>query len=56
MSKPKTQKQARKGSAKAAEVQLGDKRKRAFLASIENDGRDERGRIVGTNGIKWVIA
>lgn len=46
----------RRGSAAAVDVAIGDKRTRAFLATIENDGRDHLGRVVGTNGIKWAVA
>lgn len=44
------------GSAKPVEVAMGDKRRRAFLATIENDGRDATGRVMGSNGIAWRVA
>lgn len=53
--KPYRPQAPRRGSASPVDVAVGNKATRAFLATIENDGRDEIGRIVGTNGIKWAV-
>lgn len=45
-----------RGTAGTVDAVVGNKASRAFLATIESDGRDERGRVLGPNGIKWVIA
>jgi hypothetical protein len=47
---------AGRGTETAVDVVVGDKRRHIGLVGIENHGRDERGRVVGTNGIKWVTA
>lgn len=55
---PKTKKQPKprtRGNAGTVDAVIGNKRSRAFLASIESDGRDHMGRVVAPNGIKWVI-
>lgn len=57
MTKPKPQiKRPLRGTAAPAEVIVGDRRKVIGMVTIENHGRDERGALVGRNGIRWVGA
>ena len=44
------------GCERPVDVVVGDKRRHAGMVSIENNGRDHRGAVVGTNGMRWVIA
>ena len=53
---PKNKSKQRKGTSAPADIVVGDKRKVIGLVSIQNDGRDERGAVLGTNGMRWVIA
>jgi len=46
----------RSGSATAVETVVGNKATHIGLVSIQNNGRDERGRVLGTNGMKWIVA
>jgi hypothetical protein len=46
----------RNGSATAVETVVGNKATHIGLVSIQNNGRDERGRVLGTNGMAWVLA
>lgn len=43
------------GTAKAVEAIVGDKAKVIGLVAIENNGCDALGRVIGVNGIKWVL-
>jgi hypothetical protein len=57
MTKPKNKRhQLLKGTAKPVEAVVGDKRHVAGLVSIENNGQDGRGRVMGANGINWRLA
>lgn len=59
MSKPKkkgTRKPPRRKGTMTADVVVQSSPTRAFLATVEGVGRDEQGRVVGTNGIKWKVA
>lgn len=46
----------KRGSSKPVEAIVGDKRKHAGFVSIENNGKDHLGRILGANGIAWRVA
>lgn len=59
MSKPKSKKGRKPNRRKAtmtADMVVQSSPTRAFLATVEGVGRDEQGRVVGTNGIKWKVA
>lgn len=46
----------RRGTAQVVEAIVGDKKRAIGLVSIENDGKDDQGRVMGTNGIAWRVA
>lgn len=51
----KHRKPVSRGREAAVDVVVGERGKHIGLVSIENHGRDEQGRVVGTNGIRWAV-